>query len=102
MDEIISEIKKVSSKIDAVEQLLKKPFNTWSDEEKDEFGNHKYLRKEEELLRRKEEQLRKEKEQHRDILILERNAIFQRNQNQGIAMDIDSNSQKMKSRNCFQ
>ena len=37
-DEITTEFKKVNSKIDAVEQLLKKPFKVWSDEERTSLG----------------------------------------------------------------
>jgi flagellar biosynthesis GTPase FlhF len=80
MDEITTEIKNVNSKIYAIEQLLKKPFRTWSDEEKEEFENHEYLRK-------KEEQLRKEKDK---LLILDKEILLKRAQSQGFAMDIDS------------
>jgi len=56
MEQITIEINKVNAKIDAIEDVLKKPFQDWSEEEKEMFGTI-------EQLRRKEEQLRKEKEQ---------------------------------------
>jgi hypothetical protein len=83
MDEILTEIKNVNSKMNAVDQLLKKPFKTWSEEEKDEFGNHEFLRKERMYLGKKKTQLL-------ELLILEKRILLQRNQNQGIAMEIDS------------
>ena len=63
MDEIESEIKKINLKIDEIELKLKKSFKFWTEEEKEEFGNH-------ELLRIEEKQLMKEKEQLRELLIL--------------------------------
>ena len=56
MDQITTEINKLNLKIDAIEQLLKKPFKAWTEGEKEEFGNH--------------EQLREERKQLRDLLIL--------------------------------
>ena len=65
MDQITTEINKLNLKIDAIEQLLKKPFKAWTEGEKEEFGNHEQLRKKEEQLRKKEEQLRKKEEPQR-------------------------------------
>ncbi|KAJ2984741.1 hypothetical protein HDV02_000929, partial [Globomyces sp. JEL0801] len=56
MDQITTEINKINSKIDAIEQQLKKPFKAWTEGEKEEFGNH--------------EQLREERKQLRELLIL--------------------------------
>ena len=86
MEQITDEIKQLGNQINAIEQLLKKPFKEWTEEEKEEFGNHEQLRKKKEQLRDKEHELLK---QH--IILL------QREQNQGIAslitagtaMDID-------------
>lgn len=77
MLELLAEIKILTLKIDAIEQLLKKTSQNWTEEEKDEFGSH--------------EQLRKKEEQLRELLILkEKQTILLIEQNQGIAMDIDS------------
>ncbi|KAJ2992248.1 hypothetical protein HDV02_003179 [Globomyces sp. JEL0801] len=56
MDQITTEINKFNSKIDAIEQQLKKPFKAWTEGEKEGFGNH--------------EQLREERKQLRELLIL--------------------------------
>ncbi|KAI8891578.1 hypothetical protein BC833DRAFT_662959, partial [Globomyces pollinis-pini] len=63
-------INKRKLKIDAIEQLLKKPFKAWTEGEKEEFGNHEQLREERKQLRKKEEQLRKKEEQLIELLIL--------------------------------
>jgi hypothetical protein len=60
MEQLTAEINKVSTKIDAVEVLLKKPFQNWTEEEREEFGNKKQLRKKEEQLREKEQELLKQ------------------------------------------
>ena len=70
MDQIATEINKLSLKIDAIEQLLETDYEKWTPNEKQKFGNHKQLRKKEEQLRKKEEQLRKKEEQLRELLIL--------------------------------
>jgi hypothetical protein len=86
MEQITVEIKQLSNKINAIEQLLKKPFKQWTEEEKEEFGSKEQLRKKEEQLRDKEQELLKQQ-----------TILLQREQNQGIAflitagtaMDID-------------
>jgi hypothetical protein len=47
MEPLLAEINKVSTKLDAIEQLLQKPFQTWTEEEKEEFGTKEQLREEE-------------------------------------------------------
>ena len=73
MDQITTEINKLNLKIDAIEQLLKKPFKAWTEGEKEEFGNH--------------EQLREERKQLRELLILKER---EKQQLQGIASQITS------------
>ena len=58
MDQIANEINKLAAKLDAVEQLLDKDYEDWTQKEKQAYGNHEQLRKEKEQLRKKEEQLR--------------------------------------------
>jgi hypothetical protein len=107
MEQITDEIKQLSNKINAIEQLLKKPFKEWTEEEKEEFGSKEQLREERKQLRDKEEQLREERKQLRDKeeqlrvkeleLLKQQTILLQREQNQGIAslitaetaMDID-------------
>lgn len=73
MEEITAQINKVSSKIDAAEVLRKKRFETWTEEEKQVFGNKDQLRdeekqpgEEEKHTREEEKQRRKKEEQLRD------------------------------------
>jgi predicted nucleic acid-binding Zn-ribbon protein len=78
MEQLAAQIDKVNTNIDAIEELLKKPFRSWSEEEINLYGTEEHqarkqlrkkeeqLRKEKEQLRNKEEQLRKEKEQLRE------------------------------------
>ena len=82
MEQITDEIKQLSNQINAIEQLLKKPFKEWTEEEKEEFGSKEQLRKKEEQLRKKEEQLRKKEQE----LLKQKTIILQREQNQGIAL----------------
>jgi hypothetical protein len=85
MDLISTEISKLNTKLDAIEQLLEKDYEEWTAKERQKFGNHKQLRKKEKQLRKKEEQLR-------ELLILkekERQGIASLI-TEGIAMDIDS------------
>jgi chromosome segregation ATPase len=71
--QVAAEIKKVTAEIDAIVSCLKRPFGSWTDEEKGLHGTNldqlreemKQLREERKQLRRKEEQLREEKEQLR-------------------------------------
>ncbi|KAI8892507.1 hypothetical protein BC833DRAFT_625755 [Globomyces pollinis-pini] len=72
MEQLTDEIIKVSTKIDALEELLKKPFKTWTEEEKEEFGN-------EDLLGKEKEQLREEKQ---ELLKQKTSILMQRDQNQ--------------------
>ena len=60
MEQLTAEINKVSTKIDAVELLLKKPFKTWTEEEKEEFGNKDQLRDKEKQLRDEKQELLKQ------------------------------------------
>ncbi|KAJ2989494.1 hypothetical protein HDV02_004970 [Globomyces sp. JEL0801] len=107
MEEITDEIKQLSNKINAIEQLLKKPFKEWTEEEKEEFGSKEDLRKKEEQLREERKQLREERKQLRkkeeqlrdkeQELLKQQTILLQREQYQGIsslitagtAMDID-------------
>jgi multidrug resistance efflux pump len=71
MEQLAAQIDKVNTNIDAIEELLKKPFRSWSEEEINLYGTEehqarKQLRKKEEQLRKEKEQLRKEKEQLRE------------------------------------
>ena len=75
MEQITDEIKQLSNQINAIEQLFKKPFKEWTEEEKEEFGSKEQLRKKEEQFRDKEHELLKQQ-----IILL------QRDQNQGIAL----------------
>jgi hypothetical protein len=57
--QVAAEIKKVTAEIDAIVSCLKRPFGSWTDEEKGLHGTDlDQLRRKEEQLRRKEEQLR--------------------------------------------
>jgi protein subunit release factor B len=70
---LTSEINKVSTEIDAIQVLLKKPFQTWSEEEKEVFGNKDQLRKKKEqqllkqqtMLRTKELELLKQQKERK-------------------------------------
>ncbi|KAJ2986604.1 hypothetical protein HDV02_006647, partial [Globomyces sp. JEL0801] len=83
MDETATEISKLNTKLDVIEQLLEKDYEEWTSKEKQKFGNHEQLRK-------KEQELLKQK-----------TILLQKEQNQGMAseitlataMDIDSTSQ---------
>ena len=91
MDQITTEINKLNLKIDAIEQLLKKPFKAWTEGEKEEFGNHEQLRKKEEQLRKKEEQLRdllilKEKEKQGAGTKLSEGSILMKKETEGMVM----------------
>jgi hypothetical protein len=67
LEQITDEIKQLCNQVNAIEQLLKKPFKEWTEEEKEEFGNKEQLRdKELELLK-------------------QQTLLLQREQNQGIA-----------------
>ncbi len=65
MDQITTEINKLNLKIDAIEQLLKKPFGAWAEGEKEEFGNKEQLRKKESSSEKKESSSEKKDEQLR-------------------------------------
>ena len=67
MDQITTEINKLNLKIDAIEQLLKKPFGAWAEGEKEEFGNKEQLRKKDEQLRELLILKEREKQQLQDI-----------------------------------
>jgi exonuclease VII large subunit len=75
MDLIATEISKLNTKLDAIEQLLEKDYEEWTPKEKQKFGNHEQLRKKEEQLSKKEERLRKKEEQLRELLILQLKGI---------------------------
>jgi hypothetical protein len=65
MEQLSAEIDKVSTKIDAIEELLTKPFQDWLEEEINVYGTEEHearkeLRMEREQLRKKEEQLREQ------------------------------------------
>ena len=69
--QLTNQIQLLSNQIEAVDLLLEKDFDDWSQLEKRKYGNEevdarKLLRSEKEQLRRKEEQLRNEKEQLRE------------------------------------
>ena len=73
MNELQNEIKKINMKLDEIEEMLKKPSREWSEDEREEYGNHQELRKEKARLGTKEEQLRelqilKEKEKSEERL----------------------------------
>jgi uncharacterized phage infection (PIP) family protein YhgE len=114
MEQITDEIKQLSNQINAIEQLLKKPFKEWTEEEKEEFGSKEQLRDKERQLRDKEQALREERRQLREErrqlrdkeqalrdkeqeLLKQQTILLQREQNQGIAslitagtaMDVD-------------
>jgi hypothetical protein len=78
MEQLTAEINKVSAKIDAIEELLKKSFKTWTEEEINLYGiEEQEARKQ---LRKKEEQLRDNEQE----LLKQKTIILQRGQNQGI------------------
>ena len=62
MEQIANEISNLNLKIDAIEQLLDKDYEEWTQKEKQKFGNHDQLRKKEEQLR--ELLILKEKQNH--------------------------------------
>jgi Cdc6-like AAA superfamily ATPase len=74
MDETATEISKLNTKLDAIEQLLEKDYEKWTLKEKQIFGNHEQLREERKQLRDKEQELLKQK-----------TIMLQRDQNQGIS-----------------
>jgi AraC-like DNA-binding protein len=51
----------LENKIQIIENQLKKRFKDWTDDEKEEYGNHEQLREEKKLLREEKKQLRDEK-----------------------------------------
>ncbi len=51
MEQISTEINQLNTKINDIEQLLGKDFEEWTATERNKFGNHAQLRKEEEQLR---------------------------------------------------
>ena len=61
----------LSTKIDKIEFLLKKDLQNWTQEEKNEFGNHAYLREEKKQLSEEKKLLREEKK--KQTLLMERN-----------------------------
>ena len=87
MDQITTEINKLSVKIDAIEQLLEKDYEEWPLKEKQKFGNHEQLREERKQLREERKQLRKKEEQLRELLILEER---EKQKLQGIASKLTS------------
>ena len=56
----------LENKIQIIENQLKKRFKDWTDDEKEEYGNHEQLREEKKLLREEKKQLRDELKQLRD------------------------------------
>ena len=62
VEQVQSDINKLNSKLDTIDDLLKKPFLGWTEDEKEEFGNKDLLRKKEEqrrdlvILKEKEKQ----------------------------------------------
>lgn len=91
LEQLTSEINKVSTEIDAIQVLLKKPFQTWSEEEREEFGNKDQLRtKEVELLKQQtmlREQLLKQQTMLRakELELLKQQTIILQRENQGIS-----------------
>ena len=82
MEEISNEIKKLNSKIDVIESMLKKPFRDWTEEDKNFYGDEekearKDLRAKEKILHERlnkwEDDLREEKKalREKEILILQ-------------------------------
>ncbi|KAJ2988988.1 hypothetical protein HDV02_005225, partial [Globomyces sp. JEL0801] len=94
INNVNTEIEKVDNEIDAVEVLLKKPFQTWTEDEINQFGIEE--QKAREQLRRKEEQLRREEEQLRDkkLELLKQQTILL--QNQCIALKSNRNQETTK------
>ena len=84
MDQITTEINKLNLKIDAIEQLLKKPFKAWTEGEKEEFGNHEQLRKKEEQLR--DLLILKEKEKQGAGTKLSEGSILMKKETEGMVM----------------
>ena len=74
MEQTATEISKLNTKLDAIEQLLEKGYEEWTLKDKQKFGNHEQLREERKQLRDKEHELLKQK-----------TIILQRDQNQGIS-----------------
>jgi hypothetical protein len=87
MDQIATEIGKINTKIDAVEQLLDKDYEDWTLREKEKFGNHEQLRKKEEQLRKKEQELLKQQ-----TILLQSEHKCSGSLIIGTAMDIESST----------
>ncbi|KAI8899355.1 hypothetical protein BC833DRAFT_564206, partial [Globomyces pollinis-pini] len=101
INNVNTEIEKVDNEIDAVEVLLKKPFQTWTEDEINQFGieeqkAREQLRRKEEQLRRKEVQFRRDKEQLRGkkLELLKQQTILL--QNQCIALKSNRNQETTK------
>ena len=78
MDKIETEIDKLGTKIEAIEDLLDKDYEEWTLKEKQKFGNHEQLRRKEEQLREERKQLR-DKEQEllkQQTIILQKQGIY--------------------------
>jgi len=76
MEKIEQEFAKVNSDIDnvtnqilALESILEKEYEDWTQKEKNKYGNHEKLREKENKLREKESQLREKESQLIDILL---------------------------------
>ena len=83
-----TEIKTVQNQIENVEFYLKKPYNLWTEEEKETYGTKDQLRRKEEQLRNEKEQLRNEKEQLRrkEEQLLEQKTILMKKDAEGMIM----------------
>ena len=91
-------MEQLTAEIDDIDLLLKKPFQNWTEEEINVYGNEEQEARKQ--LREERKQLREERKQLRDKeleLLKQQTIILQRDQNQGIsflitaetAMDID-------------
>jgi hypothetical protein len=66
MEAITAEINEVKLKINSIEDILHKSFETWSDLEKRVYGNHELLREEKKLLQEEKIQLREKENKLRE------------------------------------
>jgi hypothetical protein len=58
MENIEEQIVALEQKVSFIETLLEKDYSDWTNKEKNKYGNHEQLRKEEEQLREEKIQLR--------------------------------------------
>jgi len=79
-----SDIEKVTKQIEALESILEKEYEDWTQKEKNKYGNHDQLREEKNKLREKENKLREKENKLREEknkLREEKNKLREKGQN---------------------